>query len=113
MQEQLQAEEIAVFITTPTEDLAAEIAKVLVGNGLAACANIIKNIRSIYAWKGEVQDDQEALMIVKTRRELFDRLASKVRELHSYEVPEIIALPIITGSEDYLRWLRDSTRTRD
>lgn len=97
------------MITTPNEDMAAEIAKALVQTQLAACANIIKDVRSIYSWQGKVQDDREVLMIVKTRRGLFDRLESKVKELHSYEVPEIIALPVIIGSEDYLRWLREST----
>jgi len=113
MNEQVHTEEIAVLITTPNEDMAAEIAKVLVETRLAACANIIKDIRSIYSWQGKVHDDGEVLMIVKTRRELFDRLASKVKELHSYDVPEIIALPIVIGSDDYLKWLRESTRSGD
>jgi periplasmic divalent cation tolerance protein len=102
-------EEIAVLITVPDEDMAAAIARALVEGRLAACANIIKGIRSVYTWQGKVQDDQEVLMIVKTRKKLFDRLKSKVKELHSYEVPEIIALPIIAGLEDYLKWLREST----
>jgi len=110
---ELHTEEIAVLITTPNEDMAAEIATALVETQLAACANIIKGVRSIYTWQGKVQDDREVLMIVKTRRELFDRLASRVKELHSYEVPEIIALPIIIGSDDYLRWLRESTGSGD
>jgi periplasmic divalent cation tolerance protein len=101
--------EIAVFITAPSEDMAAAIARALVEAKLAACANIVKSIRSIYAWQGKVQDDQEVLMIVKTRMDLFDGVKSKVKELHSYEVPEIIALPIVAGSEEYLKWLREST----
>jgi periplasmic divalent cation tolerance protein len=109
MQERLQTEEIVVFITVPNEDLAVTIARSLVESRLAACANIIKGIRSIYMWQDKVEDDAEVLMIVKTRRELFDPLKSKVKELHTYEVPEIIALPIIAGSDDYLKWLREST----
>jgi periplasmic divalent cation tolerance protein len=109
MKEHLQTEEVAVFITAPNEDLAVVMARSLVETRLAACANIIKGIRSIYTWQGKTADDTEVLMIVKTRRELFDKLESKVRELHSYEVPEIIALPIIAGSNDYLKWLRGST----
>lgn len=104
-----RTDEVAVFITAPTEDMAADIAKALVEARLAACANIVKDIRSIYTWQGKVQDDREVLMIVKTRRHLFNALLSKVKELHSYEVPEIIALPIAAGSEDYLKWLREST----
>jgi periplasmic divalent cation tolerance protein len=109
MQEITRTDEVAVFITAPTEDMAAAIARALVEARLAACANIVKDIRSIYTWQGKVQDDREVLMIVKTRRDLFNALLTKVKELHSYEVPEIIALPIVAGSEDYLKWLREST----
>jgi len=109
MKENIQTEEIVVIVTAPSEDLAVTIARALVETRLAACANIIKSIRSIYTWRGKTEDDTEVLMIVKTRRELFDLLKSKVKELHSYEVPEIIALPIIAGSDDYLKWLRAST----
>jgi len=109
MKENIQTEEIVVIVTAPSEDLAVTIARALVETRLAACANIIKGIRSIYTWQGKTEDDTEVLMIVKTRRELFDLLKSKVKELHSYEVPEIIALPIIAGSDDYLKWLREST----
>jgi periplasmic divalent cation tolerance protein len=109
MKEYLQTENIAVFITAPDEDLAVTIARSLVEARLAACANIIKGVRSIYMWQGKAEDATEVFMIVKTRRELFDKLKSKVKELHSYEVPEIIALPITAGSDDYLKWLREST----
>ncbi|MBI5098920.1 MAG: divalent-cation tolerance protein CutA [Nitrospirae bacterium] len=109
MSEYIQTEDIVVFITAPNEDLAVTIARSLVESRLAACANIIKGIRSIYIWQDKVEDDKEVFMIVKTRRELFERLKSKVKELHSYEVPEIIALPITAGSDDYLKWLREST----
>ena len=101
--------EIIVLITAPDEDEAAGIPKALVQGRLAACANILRNIRSIYTWQGKIEDDSEVLMIVKTRKNLFNDLSSKVRELHSYDVPEIIALPIIEGSEDYLNWIRKST----
>lgn len=109
MKENIQTEEIVVFITAPSEDLAVTIARALVETRLAACANLIKGVRSIYKWQDKIEDDAEVLMIIKTRRELFDPLRAKVKELHSYEVPEIIALPIIAGSDDYLKWLRDST----
>ena len=103
------SEEIVVFITASSEEEAARIAASLVEEKLAACVNIIRNIRSIYSWKGKVCDDAEVLMIVKTQRSLFNSLKGRVKELHSYEVPEIIALPIVDGSEDYLKWIREST----
>lgn len=109
MTDPLDRKEIVVFITAPNEDDAAVMAKTLVESRLAACVNIIRNIRSIYSWQGNIEDDSEVLMIVKTRKELFEGLSSKVRELHSYDVPEIIAIPITDGSKDYLKWLKDST----
>jgi periplasmic divalent cation tolerance protein len=102
-------DEIVVFITASNEDQAARIAKALVEAKLAGCVNIIKNIRSIYSWEGKIEDEPEVLMIVKTRKPLFDDLIKKVKELHSYTVPEIIALPIVEGSEDYLKWLIEVT----
>lgn len=102
-------DEVVVLITAPSEDEAARIARTLVETKLAACINIVKNIRSIYTWQGKIEDDSEALMVVKTKKRLFESLSKKVKELHSYTVPEIIALPIVDGSEDYLKWLREST----
>jgi periplasmic divalent cation tolerance protein len=104
-----ESKEIVVFITASGEDEAARIAKTLVESRLAACVNIIKNVRSIYRWKGNIEDDPEVLMVVKTRKVHFDVLKRKVKELHSYEVPECIALPVVAGSEDYLKWLNEST----
>lgn len=101
--------ETVVFITASTEDEAANIAKALVEARLAGCVNIIKNIRSIYSWEGKIEDEAEVLMIVKTRKALIDSLVKKVKELHSYTVPEIIALPVVEGSEDYLEWLKEVT----
>lgn len=101
--------EVVIFITAPSEDEAAKIARALVEARLAACVNIVKNIRSIYSWQGNIEDASEVLMIVKSRNKLLTALSAKVRELHSYELPEIIALPITGGSEDYLKWIREST----
>ncbi|BCB95176.1 divalent-cation tolerance protein CutA [Dissulfurispira thermophila] len=103
-------EAIVVYITTPNEDDAAKIAKALVEQRLAACVNIIGGIRSIYSWQGKIEDDAEVLMIVKTQRCLFKPLKKLVKELHSYTVPELIALSIIEGSEDYLNWLKEVTQ---
>jgi len=102
-------DEIVVFITTSNEDEAAKISRALVESRLAGCVNIIRNIRSIYSWQGKIEDEPEVLMIAKTRKPLLDAFTKKVKELHSYTIPEIIALPIVEGSEDYLKWLREVT----
>ena len=101
--------EIVVFITASDEDEAVKIARSLVEAKLAGCVNIIKNIRSVYRWEETVEDDPEVLMVAKTQKTLFHELMKKVKAIHSYTVPEIIALPIVEGSEDYLQWLRDVT----
>jgi periplasmic divalent cation tolerance protein len=100
---------IVVLITAPSAEEAAKIAKVLVEERLAACANIVKDIRSVFRWEGKIEDDSEALMVLKTREALFEDLEKRVRELHSYSVPEVIALPIVKGSEAYLSWLQEET----
>lgn len=103
-------EAVVVYVTAPDEDEAAKIAQTLVAERLAGCVNIVKGVRSIYSWQGKIEDDPEVLMIVKTQRHLFGALKDRVRELHSYTVPEIIALPVVEGSEDYLNWLDEATR---
>lgn len=100
---------VVVLITAPNEDEAAKMANDLVSSRLAACVNIIRDIRSIYQWQGKIEDESEVLMLVKTRRELFSALQQRIRELHPYTVPEIIVLPIIEGFEGYLGWLREAT----
>ena len=103
-------EELVTLVTAPNEDEAARIARALVESRLAACVNMVRDIRSVYCWKGNIEDDREVLMIIKTKRSLFEPLMAKVKDLHSYDVPEVIALPIIAGSEEYLGWLRESTQ---
>lgn len=105
----MEHKEIVVYITAPNEDEAARIAKALLETRLAGCVNIIRNIRSIYRWQGRIEDEPEVLMVVKTQKSLFEELSKKVRELHSYSVPEIIALPIVEGPQDYIRWLKEVT----
>jgi len=102
-------DEIVVFITASDEEEASKIARALVEERLAGCVNIIKDIRSIYSWQGKIEDEKEVFMVVKTQKSLFDSLMKRAKELHSYTVPEIIALPIIQGSEDYLKWLKEVT----
>jgi periplasmic divalent cation tolerance protein len=103
---------IIVLITASQEEEAARIARGVVESRLAACVNIVRDIRSVYRWQGKIEDEHEVLLIAKTRRVLFDRLAKMVKELHSYSVPEIIAIPVIDGSGDYLKWLSEETNER-
>jgi len=100
---------IVVLINAASAEQALEIARAVVEERLAACANIISPIRSIYRWHDAVQDETEHMMLVKTRAELFAKLELRVKELHSYEVPEIVALPIVEGAQSYLDWVFEST----
>lgn len=102
-------ESIVVFVTASNEDEAAKISRSLVEAGLAGCVNIVGNVRSIYRWQGKIEDEAEVLMIAKTQRSLFSELSEKVKTLHSYSVPEIIAIPIVEGLQDYLNWLKEVT----
>lgn len=104
------AQEIVVLVTASSEEEAARIGRALVEGGLAACANVLPRIRSIFRWEGKVSEEQESLMVVKSRSDLFDDLARTVKSLHSYQVPEIIALPIAHGSPEYLAWIHEVTR---
>ena len=100
---------IVVFVTAP-EDEAPELARTLVEERLVACVNIVPGLRSLYWWKGKVEDEPEVLCIMKTRSNLFEPLRDRVRELHSYEVEEIIALPIQAGNAPYLDWIKENTK---
>ncbi len=101
--------EIVILVTAPDEDLAGSIALRLVEAKLAACVNVVGPIRSVYRWEKKVCDDREMLLIVKTKAQLFQRVERVVKRLHRYEVPEVIALPIMSGSRAYINWLRTST----
>ena len=101
---------ILVMITAPSEDTAREIAHVLLEKKLAACVNLVPSVSSLYSWGGAVNDDDEILLIVNSRVELFeDRLVPAVQQIHPYEVPEIIAVPILMGSKSYLDWIEEVT----
>src|SRR6185503_5950545 len=102
------SDELIVLVTTSNAEEAARLADVLVSERLAACVNIVPGIESIYRWEGKVTRDQEALMIIKTTGERYDELKRRVKELHSYSMPEVVALKIDRGSEQYLNWLRNS-----
>ena len=96
---------ILVYVTAGSPAEGDRLARALVEERLAACVNRIAPVQSVYRWQGKVEQSEEELLIVKTRKVLFAALESRVRELHSYSVPEIIAVPIVDGSEGYLRWL--------
>ena len=98
-------DQIVVLMTAANADEATRIAEMLVERKLAACVQILPPMTSIYVWKSEVQRDNETLLIAKSIRAKFDELEAAVRAIHSYETPEIIALPILAGSPDYLSWL--------
>lgn len=104
------ADEIIVLITASNKDEAATIGTALVDERLAACVNIVPEVRSLFFWEGKTQDERETLLIVKSRLLLMEKLVSRVKALHSYTVPEVIALPIIAGSADYLSWVRENTK---
>jgi periplasmic divalent cation tolerance protein len=101
---------LVVLVTAPTPERAAEIARALVEERLAACGNVVPAIRSIYRWEGMVQDDQEALLVLKTTRDRFEALRERVVALHPYQVPEVLALEVEAGSAPYLAWIAAETR---
>lgn len=103
------SEHIIVMMTAPSKCVAAEMAEKLVREKLTACMNIIPEVRSIYMWKGEVCDEQEVVCIMKTRRELFDKLKARIIELHPYDLPEVVATDITDASADYLKWIDEVT----
>jgi periplasmic divalent cation tolerance protein len=101
---------LLVFTTLPSADKAAELAKALVEERLAACANLLPAIRSIYRWQGKLQDENEVLVLLKTRAEHLERLKLRILELHPYELPEVLAVPIEAGYQPYLDWLAGETK---
>ncbi len=98
-------DKIVVLATCGSETEAGKIAGALVEGRLAACVNILPGVRSVYRWQSAIEDSSEWLLIIKSRRELFGKLREQIAHLHSYTVPEIIALPIVAGAESYLGWL--------
>ena len=98
-------DKIVVLSTCDSEEQAALLARHLVEQRLAACVNILPHVRSIYRWNERVQDSGEWMLVIKSRRDLFVALRAEIEKMHSYEVPEMIALPVVEGSEAYLGWL--------
>ncbi len=103
-----------IFVTVPTMEIGKQIARSLVENRLAACVNIIPTVNSTYTWEGQVHDDEEVLLLIKSRRELFESdLVPAVCKIHPYQVPEIIALPVLMGLPAYLNWIEQVTSGSD
>ena len=98
-------DKIVVFSTCDSEEQAGRIARELVEQKLAACVNILPGARSVYRWKGQMQDSAEWLLIIKSRRDLMDKLRSAIGKIHTYEVPELLAVPVVDGAESYLAWV--------
>jgi periplasmic divalent cation tolerance protein len=101
---------VVVLVTAPSADKAAEIARTLVEEQLAACGNVLPTVRSIYRWEGKVHDEPEALLILKTRANLFEALRERIVALHPYQVPEVLRLDVAAGHLPYLEWIGASVR---
>jgi periplasmic divalent cation tolerance protein len=102
---------VLVLVTTPTAEQAASLARTLVEEGLAACGNVVPGVRSIYRWEGRVQDEAEALLVLKSRAPLFEALRERVVALHPYQCPEVLRLDVAAGHAPYLRWIADNVRS--
>ncbi|XP_057830494.2 uncharacterized protein LOC131041425 isoform X1 [Cryptomeria japonica] len=100
---------IVVYVTTPTKEIGKDMANSIISSRLAACVNQVSGVESTYWWNGKVVVDTEVLLIIKTRDSLFNTLTKHVKALHPYKVPEIIAVPITEGSEDYMQWMKENT----
>lgn len=103
-------DKIVILVTASSQEECRKIATHLVENKLAACVNITQPIESVYRWEGKVAQDQEYQLFIKSTREMFAEIRTAVSKLHSYQTPEIICLPIIDGSPEYLQWIGDSVK---
>jgi periplasmic divalent cation tolerance protein len=101
---------ILVMVTAPTADKAAELARMLVEEGLAACGNVVPGLRSIYRWEGQVHDEPEVLLLLKTRAAHFEALRERVVQVHPYQCPEVLRVDVAEGHAPYLQWIRDNVR---
>jgi periplasmic divalent cation tolerance protein len=106
----MKKKHIIVFCTVPDTETAYMLSKVLVEERVAACCNIIPAVKSFYFWEEKLQEDQELLLIIKTREEVFPTLEKRIHEIHPYSVPEILAFPIIHGNSKYLKWMDDHVK---
>jgi periplasmic divalent cation tolerance protein len=103
------SEYVVVFVTAESGEEAAHISRILLESRKAACINIIEGVNSMYRWQGRIDSAKESLLVIKTRASLMEEIIQVVKEIHTNEVPEIIALPVIGGSRDYLDWVGKET----
>jgi periplasmic divalent cation tolerance protein len=103
-------DKVVIFVTAGSQAEGKKIARQLVENKLAACVNISQPIESVYRWEGKIAEEGEFLLIIKSTRELFPEIEAEILKVHSYHTPEIICLPVIEGSRDYLQWVSDSVK---
>jgi len=103
-------DKIVILVTAPSLKEARKIARGLVEDRLAACVNVTAPVESIYRWQGKIENSRERLLVIKTAREIFAEVEAAIRKLHSYTNPEIICLPIVDGSREYLDWVTESVR---
>lgn len=103
------AQHCLLYVTAASRDEALAIGRKLVEERLIACANVLDGMTSVYWWKDQLEQSNEAVLLLKTRQELVPRVTDRVRELHSYDVPCVVALPILAGNPDYLQWITDET----
>jgi periplasmic divalent cation tolerance protein len=104
---------LIIFSTCGSEEEAKRLAQVLVEEKLAGCVNVIRGIESIYRWEDKVESAAECLLVIKTEAGRFDALSARLQDLHSYEVPEVVAFPIVRGAEKYLGWLKEQVRIEE
>ena len=102
---------IVIQCSVPSKKLAKDITKVLMKHKLVACVSMIDNVRSVFSWDGEICEEKEVLLMIKTRRANYGKVKLVIEDMHTYSVPEIIALPIVDCSEDYLKWLVKETES--
>ena len=102
---------VVIYCTVPNKKLAKEITKVLMKHKLAACVSMVENVKSTFSWECEICNETEVLMMIKTRRANYGKIKLVIEDMHSYNVPEVIALPVVDCSEDYLKWLIAETES--
>lgn len=102
---------IVIYCTVPNKKLAKSITKIIMRHKLAACVSMIDRVQSVFSWDGEICEEKEVLMMIKTRRANYGKVKLVIEDMHTYSVPEIIALPIVDCSEDYLKWLIKETES--
>ena len=100
----------AFYVTVPNRELGVKIAESLLTAKLCACVNLIPQVESMYWWEGKVETDKELLLMIKSKRALLDQITSLVKENHEYDTPEVIAVPIVGGSTEYLKWIEENTK---